>query len=264
MLLLYNKYTDTLIEQAKTKPQETLELETTKQMKTFSFNPPINLVEEGKWLLAVTSFGTRNSDFNITNESNSISITMPGHWQTKSAEKTIGELINLLELRSQKGIDLHVENVGNRGNKTKIEGNEYKFTDFDTKKKTRYLKNLKNVKYNDLEDLVYRFQLTFDEIIDKLDLIFTPIERIASSLPSSIYENFDTNKTLEHILPDIKKVINTNDGIRLKSKLRINQTLFFTKKIFFHTILGFTQSQSYPSNDVDEFYQLMKRKWKIQ
>ena len=31
--------------------------------------------------------------------------------ETKSAEKTIDELNNLLELRSQNGIDLHVEQV---------------------------------------------------------------------------------------------------------------------------------------------------------
>ena len=52
LLLLIKKHTDTLIEQTKTKPQETVEFKMNKQMQTFSFNPPINLVEEGKWLLA--------------------------------------------------------------------------------------------------------------------------------------------------------------------------------------------------------------------
>ena len=55
LLLLIKKHTDTLIEQTKTKPQETLEFKMSKQMQTFSFNPPINLVEEGKWLIAVSS-----------------------------------------------------------------------------------------------------------------------------------------------------------------------------------------------------------------
>ena len=54
-------------------------------MQTFSFNPPINLVEEGKWLLALTSFETTNSVLNITNENNSFSITTPGHWSSESA-----------------------------------------------------------------------------------------------------------------------------------------------------------------------------------
>ena len=47
LLLLIKKRTDTLIQQKITKPQETLEFEMNKQMQTFSFNPPINIVEDG-------------------------------------------------------------------------------------------------------------------------------------------------------------------------------------------------------------------------
>ena len=47
-LLLNKKRTDTLVEQTKTRPQETIEFETNEQMQTFSFNPPNNLSEEGK------------------------------------------------------------------------------------------------------------------------------------------------------------------------------------------------------------------------
>ena len=61
-------------------------------MQTFSFNPPINLVEEGKWLMPVSLFDCTNSVYNITNENNSSSIVIPGHYQTESAEKTIDEL----------------------------------------------------------------------------------------------------------------------------------------------------------------------------
>ena len=46
LLLLIQKHTDTLIEQTKTKPQETLEFKLNKQMDTFSFFIPINLPEE--------------------------------------------------------------------------------------------------------------------------------------------------------------------------------------------------------------------------
>ena len=85
-------------------------------------------------------FEATNSVFNITNENNSFSITIPGHWQTKSAEKTTDELNKLLELRSQNGFELHVK-VRKRGNEIKIGDNEYKLSDFDTQKKTRFLKN---------------------------------------------------------------------------------------------------------------------------
>ena len=70
-LLLYKKHTNTLIEQTTTKPQETLEFKMNEEMQTFSFDPPINLVEEGKWLLGVTYFDFTNSVFNITDENNS-------------------------------------------------------------------------------------------------------------------------------------------------------------------------------------------------
>ena len=61
-------------------------------MQTFSFNPPINLLEEGKRLLGVTSLDSKKSVVNITNKNNSFSITVPGHWQNKSDEKPIENL----------------------------------------------------------------------------------------------------------------------------------------------------------------------------
>ena len=128
LLLLIKKHTDVFIRQTKTKPQETLEFKMNKQMQRFSFNPPINLVEEGKWLLGVTSLECTNSVFIITNENNSFSIIIPGHWQTESAEKIIDELNKLLELKS---LELHVNEARKRGNIIKIADNEYKLTDFD-------------------------------------------------------------------------------------------------------------------------------------
>ena len=131
LLLLIKKHTDVLIQQTKTKPQETLEFKMNKQMQTFSFNPPINLFEQDKWLLAVSSFECTNSVFNITNENNSFSIIIPGHYQNKFDEKIIDDLNRLLELRS---LELHVEEVRKRGNKIKIGDIEYKLTDFDNQK----------------------------------------------------------------------------------------------------------------------------------
>ena len=201
-----------------------------KQMQTFSFNPPINLHEEGKWLLAVSPFECTNSFYNITNENNSFSIIIPGHYLTESAEKTIDELNKLLELRS---LELHVKEVRKRGNKIKIGDNEYVLSDFDTQK-NEILEELKNVKHNDLEDLVYRFQLTYDGIIDKLDLKYTPTKRTGHFLNPGIYEVVDSNSTVKYILPDDVKLSVTIDDVRLKSNLKINQTLIFTKKSFLY------------------------------
>ena len=253
LLLLIKKHTDTLIEQTKTRPQETLEFKMNKQRQTFSFNPPINLVDEDKWLLSVSSFECTNSVFNITDENNSFSINIPAHWETEFAEKIIDEVNRLLELRS---LDLHVNEVRKRGNTIKIGDKEYKLSDFDNQK-YEIIEELNNVKYIDIEDLVYRMQLTYDEIIDVLDLKYISTKRIGYSLNPGIYEVVDLNNTLKHILPDNVKVNVTIDDIRLKSNLKINQTSIFTEKSFFYTILGFTQSRSYPLDDIEGFYQLI-------
>ena len=258
LLLLIKKDTDTLIEQTKTKPQETLEFKMNNQMQTFSFNPPINLVEEDKWLLAVSSFECTNSVFNITDENNSFSINIPGHYQNEFAEKMINDLNNLLELKS---LELHVDEVRKRGNKIKIGDSEYKLSDFDTQK-NEILEELKNAKYNDLEDLVYRMRLSYDEIMDILDLKYIPTKRTGYSLNPGIYEVVDLNNTLKYILPDNVKENVTIDDNRLKSNLKINQTLIFTEKSFFFTFLGFTQSRSYPLDDIDGFYQLIAGSYK--
>ena len=92
ILLLTKQHTDTLIGQIKTKPQETLELKTNKQMQTFSFSPPINLVEGGKWLLAVTPFELTNSVFRVLDKNNTFTVTILGHWNSKSGEETFNEL----------------------------------------------------------------------------------------------------------------------------------------------------------------------------
>ena len=253
LLLLIKKHTVTLIEKTKTRPQETLEFKMDKQMQTFSFNPPINLIQEDKWLLAVSSFECTNSVFNITIDNNSFSIFIQGHWETEFAEKTIDEVNRLLELRS---FELHVNEVRKRGNKIKIGDKEYKLSDFDNQK-YEILEELKKTKYNDLGDLVYRMQLTYDEIIDVLELKYISTKRVGFSLDPGIYEIVDLNNTLKYILPDNVKINITIDDIRLKSNLKTNQTLLFTKKFFFYTILGFTQSRSYPLEDIEGFYQLI-------
>ena len=253
LLLLIKKHTNTLIDQTKTKPQETLEFKMNKQRQIFSFNPPINLVEEDKWLLAVSSFECTNSVFNITDENNSFSIIIPGHYQRVSDENTIDDLNKLLELKS---LELHVDEVKKRGNIIKIGDNEYKLSDFDSQK-YEIIEELKNNKYNDLEDLVYRMRLSYDEIMDILDLKYISTKRIGFSIEPNIYNVVDLNKTLKNILPNNVKIDMTIDERKYKTDLKINQTLIFTNKSFFYTILGFTQSHSYPLDDLEGFYQLI-------
>ena len=128
--------------------------------------------------------------------------------------------------------------------------------------KDEILEELKNVKYNDLEDLVYRFKLTYDEIMDILDLKNIPTKRTGYSIETNIYNVADLNKTLKNILPDNVKINISIDGRKYKTDLEINQTLKFTNKSFFYTISGFTQSHSYPLDDIEGFYQLIAGSYK--
>ena len=162
--------------------------------QTFLFNPPLNLIEEGKWLLAVTLFDCTNSVFNITNENNSFSVNIPGHWNSNFAEQTIDNLNKLIELSSQNGIGLHVQEVKKRGYQKTTGDKEYKLSDFFTFKEEIF-EGLKNVKYNDPEDMVYRLQLNYDEIIKILNFKYVPTKRIGDSLKPDIYQINDINKT---------------------------------------------------------------------
>ena len=103
-------------------------------------------------------------------------------------------------------------------------------------------------------------RLSYEEIINLLDLKFFPTKRIGYSLNPRIYEVIDLNNSLKYVLPDNVNV--TIDDIRLKANLKITQTLIFTENSLFYTILGFTRSRSCPLDDIDGFYQLITGSYK--
>ena len=61
LFFLIEKHTITLIEETKTNPHQTPDFKMSKQMESFPFNPPINLYEDGKWLLAESFVKQRTS-----------------------------------------------------------------------------------------------------------------------------------------------------------------------------------------------------------
>ena len=138
-------------------------------MGTFSFSPPINIAEESEWLSALTSFETTNSAFIITNENKSFSIATPGYWSLRGSAETIKELREIVGPTAQSHIGLHVEDVKKRGNQTKIGHKEYKLSDFDTRR-NEMIEELQNAEYDDLEDMVFRLELTNSENEDTLDM----------------------------------------------------------------------------------------------
>ena len=178
-------------------------------------------------MLGVTSFECTTSVFNITNENNSFSIIILGHWCSKSAGNNTDELNKLLGLRSPK---MQVKEIRKR--RKKIGDNEYKLSDFDTQK-NEILEELKNVKYNDIEDLVYRMQLTNDEGKNIIGIKSLPTKITRYSLNPGVYEVIDLNNSLKFISPDNVKVSVTIDDVRLKSNLKNNQTSIFTEKSSF-------------------------------
>ena len=92
--------------------------------------------------------------------------------------------------------------------------------------------------------MVHRRQLTYDEIIYILDFKYIPTKRTGYSIKPNIYNVIDLIINLKNFPPENVKISVTIDEKKHKSNLKINQTLTFTNKSFFYTILGFIQSHS--------------------
>ena len=99
--------------------------------------------------------------------------------------------------------------------------------------------------------MVYRMELTYDEVLDIPDIKCIAGSAIGYTLPPGVYEISDLNLILKSLLLDEVRVNITIDDIRLRSNL----TTAETKKSFFHTILGFTQSHSGPLGKIEGFNQ---------
>ena len=100
--------------------------------------------------------------------------------------------------------------------------------------KNEIVEEFKNAEHNDLEDLVYRFQLTYDEIIDILHLKYFTGSTKGYILPPGAYEIIDVNFMVKSFFPkEVKKKI-TIDSVGLKSNLTTNKTKRFVKKTFLY------------------------------
>ena len=134
MLFLVKTHTGTLIEQTKTLPQETPEIKKNEQKESYSLSLPINLFEEGNWMIAVTSFDPTNSVLKRTDENKSFSITIPGYWTSRGGVETLFKLREMLELREEMDVELRVEKFGKKGNRIKKRDKKYNLSKLDTHK----------------------------------------------------------------------------------------------------------------------------------
>ena len=105
--------------------------------------------------------------------------------------------------------------------------------------------------------MIFRLQLTYDEIIDILDVEFITGSAKGQTLAPGIYK-----KMLKSLLAKDVKINNTIDDIRLKSNLTTNETIRFTKNYFIYTKLDFTESHSGVLGDFQNFVQLIPGSYK--
>ena len=108
----------------------------------------------------------------------------------------------------------------------------------------------------------YGMELTHNEIVDILDVEYIAGSTEGYTLPPGVHEITDINLMLESLLPKQVKVKITIDDIRLKTDLTINTTIRFTKKSFFCTILGPTESHSGVLCNISGFVQLIPGSYK--
>ena len=150
---------------------------------------------------------------------NSFSISIPGHWNSRDGVEPTNELNKLLELRSENDIEIHVEEVRKRRSQIKIGDNKYiKLFDLDTGKNL-ITKEVKRVNYRDLEDMVYSLQLTYDEIVDILDVEYIARSTKGYTLAPGVYEVTDIITMLKSLFPKDVRVKIIIDDIRLRSNL---------------------------------------------
>ena len=106
----------------------------------------------------------------------------------------------MLELRSENDIKLQIKGVEKRGNQTEMGKNGYTLAGFDHFK-SEILPDLERVKNKDLEDMVYRKELTYDEIVDILDARHIAGSATGYTLPLGIHEIGEINLIINSLLP---------------------------------------------------------------
>ena len=110
--------------------------------------------------------------------------------------------------------------------------------------------------------MVYRLQLTNDDVLNILDVKYFPGSTSGYTLITGFYEISDVNLMTEFLLPDEVEVKIRIADIRLRSNLTTNKTKMFTEKSLFCRFLGFTQSHSGVLGDVEAFVQLVPGTYK--
>ena len=249
LLLSITKNCETLIEQTKTKPQETLEFKMTKSRETFHFNPPIQVKED--WMLGLVDLEVYNSIFNITEKNNKFEIY-------KFPDEKAGG-VTYEKVRDEIEKDLDIEDITAEDLQDDIIGpiiiEEYKKQVTKRMKDDKYLEILAGYTRSVFQDFESFLRTQIDLIEDDLKLVLDEYNSsfITYELEPGIYTFKDISEALFNILqseyPGPNNVIDIEyDNITMKTKLVVDMGIIairFDEKSFFSTILGFTPGWDY-------------------
>ena len=130
--------------------------------------------------------------------------------------------------------------------------NENKLSDLETHKK-EMIEEVLNVEYIDLEDMVFRLELTYSEKDYTIGVNYITASSTRYTIPPGNYESSDPILMLNFLLPCDVKVNITIEDIRLRSNPTTNKARKFSKKSIFKTTLGLTQPHSGSIFDIDGF-----------
>ena len=102
-------------------------------------------------------------------------------------------------------IEYRVKEVRKRRTQKKLGDKDFKLSDLDTRKK-EIIKEVKHIEYVDLDDMVYRMELTYDKFLDLLDVKNIPAATVGYTIPPGIDEINKNISFLKSLLPNDVKV----------------------------------------------------------
>ena len=249
LLLSNTKNCETLIQQTRRKPEETLEFKMTKPRKTFHFNPPI-LIKDN-WMLGLTDLEEYNSIYNITEENNKFELY-------KFPDEKAGG-ISYTKVRDEIERDLDISDITDADLQDDIIApiviEEYIKQVAKRMKDGEYMKILAGYTSSVFQDFESYIRTEVDLVEDDVKLVLDEYNSsfITYELEPGIYTFKDISEALFKILqseyPGLSNTIDIEyDDITMKTKLIVRSgfmAIRFDEKSFFSSILGFTPGWDY-------------------
>ena len=121
-----------------------------------------------------------------------------------------------MKIRSENDKKLHVKEDQKRGTRIEIENSGYHLAGFQHFE-SKILAESGRLNYKELEGMVYRMELTYDETVDILEVIYIAGHTIGNTIPPRIYELIDITLMIKSLLPN-----------KFYKKIRIYSILFRT------------------------------------